>query len=294
MNKNEVLDCLNAICASTGLSRVDLVAMMTVGEQPALPVTHKDLTEERNLAIVQRYEAGHTIKAIAADYGITHAYISQIAKRYGASRELHMQNRQNKGSRTPERDAVMCERYLAGETLGQLGKAYGVTRERIRQILNRAGIEERHNGFFRPERVEVRQRQTAIKATQAEKRAAKLAMWDAARAMYDDDYTYAQISEALGRSIGWVQQAIWKTGGPEKSSLAGKMKKRLTDDQRKEIAFQYSQGVGLSLIGVRFDLCPEYAGMVARKLGAYRPGYGPGITPCNKRKIKIAASEPGA
>src|SRR5690606_14666091 len=33
----------------------------------------------------------------------------------------------------------MCERRAAGETLDQIGRAYGVTRERVRQIIKAAG-----------------------------------------------------------------------------------------------------------------------------------------------------------
>jgi hypothetical protein len=34
----------------------------------------------------------------------------------------------------PERHRLICERRVAGETLQQVGDAFGVTRERIRQI----------------------------------------------------------------------------------------------------------------------------------------------------------------
>ena len=38
------------------------------------------------------------------------------------------------------RDADMCERYKKGETLKVIGESYGVCRERVRQIIDRYGL----------------------------------------------------------------------------------------------------------------------------------------------------------
>lgn len=43
-----------------------------------------------------------------------------------------------------ERNQRMCEQYLAGKTLAQVAEPYGLTRERVRQILVRNGIAERY------------------------------------------------------------------------------------------------------------------------------------------------------
>jgi DNA-directed RNA polymerase sigma subunit (sigma70/sigma32) len=37
----------------------------------------------------------------------------------------------------PEKDATMVARRLNGETLDAIGKTYGITRERVRQVLQR-------------------------------------------------------------------------------------------------------------------------------------------------------------
>jgi len=52
-----------------------------------------------------------------------------------------------KGSRAGRsKDSDICERYLGGEILADIGKTYGVTRERIRQILKRYGITGKDGG----------------------------------------------------------------------------------------------------------------------------------------------------
>lgn len=43
-----------------------------------------------------------------------------------------------------ERDARMVERHLNGETLTAIGEDYGLTRERVRQIVRQAGVPVSH------------------------------------------------------------------------------------------------------------------------------------------------------
>lgn len=43
----------------------------------------------------------------------------------------------NRGERTVERDRTICQlRYVDGLTLQAIGTRYGLTRERVRQIIN--------------------------------------------------------------------------------------------------------------------------------------------------------------
>lgn len=48
--------------------------------------------------------------------------------------------------RNPERDAEIVTLYQSGLALAAVGARFGLTRERIRQILNVAGVSERHRG----------------------------------------------------------------------------------------------------------------------------------------------------
>lgn len=43
-----------------------------------------------------------------------------------------------------ERIALMTARYLAGDTLQTIGAAFGVSRERVRQLLRKAGVDAIH------------------------------------------------------------------------------------------------------------------------------------------------------
>jgi DNA-directed RNA polymerase sigma subunit (sigma70/sigma32) len=42
--------------------------------------------------------------------------------------------------RNLEREAVICDLYREGKTLQEVGDVFGLTRERVRQILRRAGV----------------------------------------------------------------------------------------------------------------------------------------------------------
>jgi uncharacterized protein YoaH (UPF0181 family) len=45
-----------------------------------------------------------------------------------------------------DRNADMIEKYKSGATLQQIGNLHGITRERVRQIMNRAGIDPMSSG----------------------------------------------------------------------------------------------------------------------------------------------------
>jgi hypothetical protein len=54
----------------------------------------------------------------------------------------------------PSRNAEICRRYKAGETMEHVGESYGISRERVRQILGRAGVRSRRGGTKGHRRVE--------------------------------------------------------------------------------------------------------------------------------------------
>ena len=48
--------------------------------------------------------------------------------------------------RNLEREAVICSLYRDGKTLQEVGDVFGLTRERVRQILRRAGVSPTQGG----------------------------------------------------------------------------------------------------------------------------------------------------
>jgi hypothetical protein len=63
--------------------------------------------------------------------------------------------------RNMEREAVICRLYRDGKTLQEVGDVFGVSRERVRQILRRAGISPDAGGVR--ERTRLRRRETNAK-----------------------------------------------------------------------------------------------------------------------------------
>ncbi|GAA0415393.1 hypothetical protein GCM10008934_02930 [Virgibacillus salarius] len=53
--------------------------------------------------------------------------------------------------RSPEslkREMEMAERYKNGETLQEIGDHYGLTRERVRQLINKVGVSGKSTGRY--------------------------------------------------------------------------------------------------------------------------------------------------
>lgn len=78
---------------------------------------------------------GKTYAEAAAAIGASYHSVARYAGRY----EIELRHLQKGPKPTPAdaRSEDMKSRYLAGETLEQIGKQYGITRERVRQILKK-------------------------------------------------------------------------------------------------------------------------------------------------------------
>lgn len=102
--------------------------------------------------LVGLINAGYSQTAIAEKMQVTSVTVSQWCKRHGL-RELFWHCRDpdlcNHGRRKPfgERELTMKARYEAGETLQQIATDYGMTRERVRQLLTKHfGFDQRSGG----------------------------------------------------------------------------------------------------------------------------------------------------
>jgi DNA-binding NarL/FixJ family response regulator len=108
------------------------------------------LTEREaiDLKIVDAYTAGASVSDIAAALETNPGNIYWVLRRAKVERRAKGIRRAGAPVKTKinERDSGVIDAHKRGYTLGQIGKQFSITRERVRQILLRAGISDR-NGF---------------------------------------------------------------------------------------------------------------------------------------------------
>lgn len=228
------------------------------------------LDRDRQIAI--DYSAGTPIEEIAAKAGLRPAVARAIATRLGARLPRHLDGRYAAHpTANAERNEKMCAEYLSGDSLEVVGQRYGITRERVRQILVKSGHEERHHGFNAPRRVEARERAIPKMVARDERRARIAAERARVREMYDTGATYGEIAEAMSHSITWVQQTVWITGGPSRSRNAGKPMRRLTEEERADICYRYASNEPNVSIAAIHDISPAVVQAIASNHGVKRP-----------------------
>lgn len=155
-------------------------------------------------------EQGMGYQQAADELGVTYFYVASYAKRFGIPL---MQLRRGRKLGAPDaRSEEMRLLYIAGQTLQVIGDKFGITRERVRQILTKHyGIRSKDGG------------QSAIarkaRAAFAKKRDARLIRrfgcdYKQYRALLKrpDKPTYAftaQCRNARSRDIGW-ELSLWQ------------------------------------------------------------------------------------
>lgn len=92
---------------------------------------------QRDNAMADDYHSGLTLAQVAERHGVHPNTVSSALKRVGVP---VTRGPAAKGVADKDRAAEMARRYLGGETLETIGKAFGVTRERVRQILRKTGV----------------------------------------------------------------------------------------------------------------------------------------------------------
>lgn len=258
------------------------------------PEPLKTVHAARNNKICEMYVAGYPVNEISSRYDVSRANLYNIVNKAGAFRwkvkggggNVAMEARDQVADHK-ERHHAICQLYLGGKTLEECGKVFGVTRERIRQILVAEGVTERLGGFFSERRTSARERAKAATITRKASHAKKMAKRMEVRELYDAGFTYEDIAKHFGHTTGWVQAEVWKTGGPSRYSSAKKLKGRLKPEDRAEIGKRYAAGEPVDTIANDYGIVPAFVGGVANSVGCYRPGYGPGINACTINKKKV-------
>ncbi len=163
--------------------------------------------------------AGQTYQQAADTIGATYSYVASFANRYGIP--LRQLARGRKFAPPDERSEAMRVRYIAGETLVQIGRDYSITRERVRQILTKHyGIRAKDGGASESAR-------RARKVFQKKRDARSLKAWGCVYREYQRILkhpgrpTYAfweQRRNARERGIVWELKLwqwwkLWETSG---------------------------------------------------------------------------------
>lgn len=97
----------------------------------------------RKAEVLRLAKAGLYGREIAAQVGVPYQTVMRYAREGGIKLA-----RAGKGAQDVDRAEDFRKRYLSGETLQQIGDVYGVSRERVRQILKRDfGIKSSDGGY---------------------------------------------------------------------------------------------------------------------------------------------------
>lgn len=100
-------------------------------------MTHTDpVPENQDPQIIAFYLEGHTLKETGAEFGINFQRVRHLLIRAGVERRPRGGRPSN-----PSRDAGIVAFYLAPHNLRETGAMFGISHERVRQIILRAGAE---------------------------------------------------------------------------------------------------------------------------------------------------------
>jgi hypothetical protein len=182
-------------------------------------------------------EQGKTYLEAAAEVNATYHYVASFANRYGIP--LRQLQRGRHAAPPDERSEDMRSLYVAGTTLVQIGEKYGVTRERVRQILTK------HYGIRAKDGGQSEQTRKLRKEFQRKRDARSLRTWGCNYREYQrilkhkgrPTYAYwAQRKNAHARGIVWEFSLwqwwkIWEQSGrwPERGNGKGYCMCRLGD-----------------------------------------------------------------
>jgi hypothetical protein len=161
--------------------------------------------------------AGLTKAEAARALGVSPPHISQQSKRFGI--EFAYRGRgQPQRREADERDTEMARRYRDGETLEQIGNSYGISRERVRQLITKYhGLRGKHGGMHVATVQKRAERAAARDADCLAKYGCSVAQRKATGRKARAAYTM-QRKNAQQRGIGWEMNfwqwwTIWQDSG---------------------------------------------------------------------------------
>jgi DNA invertase Pin-like site-specific DNA recombinase len=145
---------------------------------------------ERNLAILERAKAGVTYQAISREMGLPLSTVYQICQKFGVKAPRPPVLRRDEAM--IQRDQQIIERVRAGGSLVITGRAFGISREWVRQICERSGVRSQFRNILGSEQRTER----------------NLTIIDRAKS----GISSALISRELGVSLGLIHQVCRQAG----------------------------------------------------------------------------------
>lgn len=115
------------------------------------------------------FEAMVPIKDIAERFGVSIVTVYKVIRKAGASRERTYSTEPGLKASLSSRAEQIRQSFLAGLTMAQIGEIHSMTRERVRQILEKQGITRSDGG----KSVSTKAKRTARAAATAAKRDAR-------------------------------------------------------------------------------------------------------------------------
>jgi DNA-binding CsgD family transcriptional regulator len=191
-----------------------------------------------------------TVQATSRHMGLSPTVVRRLLSQQGV--EVKRGNPQRlDGSQQAERDAAILEAYLGGETLQSIGDRLVLSRERVRQIVRRQGVDPRQVQHERSERSQ--QQQDALKAAEAElRRQARQARQEAIlsemRRMDAQGVPIAKMAETLNLSFGHLHRLAREAGLRKPQRRLGPTEARR---MQAEIQKAYANGVSCQEIANR-------------------------------------------
>ncbi len=122
------------------------VAAATAGGQTPLLTRAKPTRILNEWDVIDLYQAGYTAKQVGDVLRIASSTVLRILKRRGVPRRRRGPTRVT--AKAPSARAMqIAALYQGGKTLQATGAVFGITRERVRQILGEIGIPSRRRGI---------------------------------------------------------------------------------------------------------------------------------------------------
>lgn len=166
-------------CAAEGLNqrqiseRVGLTTNTVRNYLRKFKISTEKTIDRYLAALGEAQEKDLTLQEAVAKFGLAYGTLCRVAREYGVVLRHPMAK-----DPTPNRSEAMAALYLAGYTLERIGEMYGLTRERVRQIIKkRKGLTGKDGGALK-------QVEANREARRQKKEAKCLARWGCTVAQY--------------------------------------------------------------------------------------------------------------